>query len=166
MTEKDLWQSDLDSLKRAVGRHLDKGVNKGEIGYGEYGENPEFETSAWDGGITGQGVNPLQAIFESINDPKFRMETTLGMARYDVDPNGDAIVSDKYDFNATRPQVDAYHKESGGKIASLLRAYKEAGFEGALNVAGNSFIGAEGEGTPVRINLGPAKRLSELVKAQ
>jgi hypothetical protein len=149
LNEKHLSASDLESLKRAVLRQVRKtGQREGEIGYGDYYETPaKFSSFA-------RGESAVRYLTDSFNDPAFRMETTLGMARYKVDDAGNAVVEDKYDFNATREQVrELLSKRSTLRV--LGESYQRHGVNGLLNVVGNIFGRTEGEGTPVKINLGP-----------
>jgi hypothetical protein len=81
------------------------------------------------------------------------METTLGMANYRRAPNGEIEVSDSYDFNASRKQVEEALREKGIGLF-LMDAYKHAGMWGVANALGNMFAGNDGEGTPYTLNLG------------
>ena len=149
LNEKHFSKSDLDSLRQAVHRQMTKsGSREGEIGYGDYYETPAKFSSF------GRGESAVRYLKDSFNDPAFRMETTLGMARYKVDDAGNAVVEDKYDFNASREQVKELLSRQS-TIGVLSEAYRRHGVNGILNAAGNIFGRTEGEGTPVKINLGP-----------
>jgi hypothetical protein len=151
LTEKNLWPSDLEAVKRAVARQMAKQPDAGVIGYGDYAPAPDQFSSFADGpGILG-------IIGDSFSDPSFRLETTLGMARYQKDPSGNVVVRDRYNFNATRKQVqDALDGRS--KLGVLADALSKAGLPGLLNAIGNIYGATDDEGgTPVEINLGKVR---------
>lgn len=158
LTEDDLWGSDIEAIKNAVIRNK-KGegtgfVQPGVIGYGDYGEK-DGDFSDWQGGSK-NGVGPFAALLKSYIDPKFRMETTLGMAKYADDGSGNTVVQDTYNFGATPEQIKTEIDKYGGKFKAVKGAYQNAGFEGLLNAIGNLYAAPEGNnsGPPVRINLG------------
>lgn len=153
LTENDLWASDIEAIKNAVNNTKEPGV----IGYGDYGTPDKYDPSDWQGGSK-DGIGPFGALIKSYTDPKFRMETTLGMANYNVDPAGNVIVSDRYNFGASPEQINAEIAKRGGKMKALSSSYSEAGFEGLMNALGNMFVAPEGNtGAPVNINLGKIK---------
>ena len=160
VTENDLWQSDLQALRNAVGK---KKTPEGIIEYGEYGPANEYQPSAWDEGWGHEGPSALDALFSSYIDPKFRMETTLGAAKYHTDPNGDVIVQDTYDWGASPEYRDQKIKESGSKLGAVLQAYKTHGLTGGMNAAGNIFIGTDSTGAPIRINIGKMNNLGDYI---
>jgi hypothetical protein len=153
LTEKDLQPSDTDALKRAVLRDAQKsGKDSGTIGYGDYGETPgEFSDFDYDN-AGGEGIG--KAIVSSFTDPKFRMETTIGMATWRKDKSGNIIIEDRYNFNATRKQVEDALKDKS-KSAVLMDAWSKKGYVGVINALGNMFGSTDDEpGNRVRINLG------------
>lgn len=164
LTEDDFWQSDLDAMKGAVSKNMaGKGtgfVKPGDIGYGDYGTGEGGEFSKWDGGYRGQeGIGLFASLLQSYIDPKFRLETTLGMAKYKPDADGNIIVEDNYNFNATPNEIEGAVNKAGGKFNAMKNSYRDAGFEGLMNAIGNLYIAPEGNGgTPVRINLGKVNK--------
>jgi soluble lytic murein transglycosylase-like protein len=152
ITERLFAKSDLDALRAAVRTNMSKGnADKGVIGYGEYGGNGTDEFSSW-----GRSPGVITSIADSYTDPKFRMETTVGMATWRKDDKGNIIVEDRYNFNAPgRAFVDKKKKENGGTLGALVYGYKAAGIVGVLNALGNIVGDTEGEpGNKVQINLG------------
>lgn len=148
LSEKDFNKEDLAAIKRAVIRRMKENPRSGEIGYGDYGEQPaDFSNFE-------QGASLRTLISDSYTDPKMRLETTLGMASYDTDDNGDVRVKDTYNFNATRKQVNEIVKEQG-RLGAMDYALRKNGFTGILNAIGNMYGKTEDEGgTNVDINLG------------
>lgn len=155
ITTDDLWLSDKEALYRAASRQAaTTGKTSGDIGYGDYGAKPSEFSDFTGGDLYGahSGIGLIDAIIKSYTDPKFRMETTLGMARYKVNPDKSVSISDRYDFNAPRKIVNSEITKNG-KLGTILNAYRNVGFEGAANAAGNIYAGADGEGLPYQVNL-------------
>lgn len=157
LNESHFSNSDKQSIIRAVLRNMKHpGSEPNTIGYFDYGKKENHRTG-WEGSGSGNGVSPIGAMIKSFTDPAFRMETTLGMANYHTDDNGDVIVTDTYDFGAPQEVINQKIKENGGsKIKTYLQLARErqSNFEGKLNIIGNLFAGGDGTGAPVRINLG------------
>lgn len=148
LTEADLWPSDIQALRNAVNNTTEPGV----IGYGDYGPEAKYDPSAWQGGSK-EGIGLFGALLKSYLDPKFRMETTLGMANFNETPDGNVTVTDNYNFGATPEQVNAAIQKAGGKGKALMNSYRDSGFEGLLNAFGNLYVAPEGDNSiPVRIN--------------
>jgi hypothetical protein len=148
ITQDDFSGEDKALLTEAVQRVAAKtGEKEGVIGYGDYDKSGRVTNI--DGGTTTIGT----ALADSFTDPAFRMESTLGMARYKIDNNGVITITDLYDFNAKRTQVDKYVKDKGGKISAIVSALGENGLVGMLNAMGNMAV-PEGEGRKVKIKLG------------
>ena len=153
ITEADFSQKDIQRLRESVRRKISQsGTPSGEIGYGDYGDSPHTYDFAM-----GQS-GPVDMLVGSYTSPAFRLDTTLGMARYVVDENDDVIIEDRYNFNANREKINRI-LEDKGKFGTLLYAFKMNGYPGVLNAIGN-IIGStdDEEGTPVRINLGPLNK--------
>lgn len=150
LTESDLWASDLDAIKNAINNSDTSGV----IGYGDYGAEP-LEFSDWGNPESrGDGLSMLDLIIKSYTDPKFRMETTLGLANVHTDTNGDVVVTDTYNFGATPELLDAEVKRAGSPRSLLFEAYQNHGWEGILNAFGNLYVAPEGDNSiPVRIKI-------------
>ncbi len=149
LTENDLSDSDKESVLRAVQQVIQQtGQQSGTIGYGDYGGGPI---------AIPQDPGLLDILHKSFTDPAFRMETTLGMANYNVGPDGNVHVSDQYDFNASPESVQQAKQAHGGGLGLAMEGYKQAGWLGLLNALGN--LARPGEtGTPYSLNLGPLKR--------
>lgn len=153
-TEKNLSDTDLEVLRKAVEA---KGQDSGGLDYGDYGKQGEYDRSHFTGGSK-DGPSFISSIIHSFADPRYRMETFLGQADYKVNPDGTAVITDRYDFNAPDQNfVDGKIKEAGGVIPALKGAYKEAGYEGLINALGNTVIGPENTGAPIKINLGKVR---------
>lgn len=152
LTEEHLSSRDMESLRSAVSRQVKEGKTSGVIGYGDYGSAPGQFSSFGSPYQSGQSIPSMVA--ESYSDPKFRMETTIGMAKWHKDKNGNIIIEDNYNFNATRKQVEAALKDES--IAGVLvNAYSGNGIVGLVNAMGNIFGSTDDEGgNRVRINLG------------
>lgn len=141
-TEEDLTGADQDLLREIAS----KGVDKGSIGYEDY------------------GVNSIDRSFlRNILDDRYNLKTLLGKAKVEVNENGELIVKDTFDFNdkkdiksledlkfALTDMKDAFLGNSGyggGGLYSLIRQ-------------GAKYIGSgPGEGAPVEINLGKYKNI-------
>ena len=75
------------------------------------------------------GNKELAQKFFSNNDPRFQVQTTIGSGRYSIDPKGNVIVTDEYDFSKRKYMQN---------LAQILHLY------GAL----------KGKPYPITINLG------------
>jgi hypothetical protein len=132
ITEQSFTPQELEILRSAI----DKRGASGVIGYGDYGEkNP------WSSGSS--------AVLSALSDPAHSMAFTLGMANVETAPDGSHIVSDNYDFGASRDEAQRY-----GALESLLQGLSSNGLLGLGNALGNMFV-PKGEGRPVRIVLPP-----------
>ncbi len=143
----DFNADDIASIRSAVDRVIAKtGKLEGEIGYGDY--DPKGKIQAED-----KRDDLLSLLEKSFTNPAFRMETTLGMAKYHVNPKGEVEISDAYDFNADR---DAVRKilNTQGLLPVLYEGYRDRGAWGLANALGNIFGLTENEGTPYTLNLG------------
>ena len=150
LTVSDFSKSDLDAIRYAVENQIKKtGKNEGVIGYGDY--SPQWVQSVGDPRTTA-----LQVLYESMTNPAYRMETTLGMAKYLVNPKGEIEVMDSYDFNAPRSMVNDIRSKQNA-LSILMDAYKSHGIFGVGNAAGNMFGAPENEGKPYTLNLGSRK---------
>lgn len=139
-TEKDLSESDKKLLREIAAQ----GVDKGSIGYADY------------------GVNSIdRSLLRNIMDDRYNLKTLLGKAKVEVNEDGDLVVKDTFDFNdkkdidsledlkfALTDMKDAFLGKSGygsGGLYSLIRQ-------------GAKYLGSgPGEGAEVNINLGKFK---------
>lgn len=139
-TEEDLSESDKNLLKEIAAQ----GVEKGSIGYADYGVD---------------SIN--RNFFRNILDDRYNLKTLLGKAKVEINDKGELVVKDTFDFNdkkdikslddlkfALTDMKDAFLGKSGygsGGLYSLIRQ-------------GAKYIGSgPGEGAPVEINLGKYK---------
>jgi hypothetical protein len=53
-----------------------------------------------------------QMLKNSYDNPTYRMQTTVGGAGYETDPEGNTIINDKYDWNTNSAQYDDMRKGS------------------------------------------------------
>ena len=136
-TEEDLKLSDRELLKKIASSSKDKGY----IDYADYGVN---------------SIN--RSMLRNILDDRYNLKTLLGKAKVEVDPQGNLIVKDTFDFNdkkdvknledfkfALKDIADAYKGNSG---------YGKGGIYSMLRQVGKYFGSGPGEGAPVEINLG------------
>jgi hypothetical protein len=146
ITERDLSPADIKALQFAISKQ--QNPEQGVIGYGDY--SPK--------GLAGFDASqgPLDILYSSYTDPSYRMETTLGSAKYKRLPDGSYVITDKYDFNAKRK--DVREALSNRNFLTLLNdAFRANGLPGVLNLIGNTYGSTEDEpGNPVRIQI-PAK---------
>ena len=131
-TEEDLKLSDRELLKKIASSSKDKGY----IDYADY------------------GVNSIdRSILKNILDDRYNLKTLLGKAKVEVDPQGNLIVKDTFDFNdkkdvknledfkfALKYITDAYKGNSG---------YGKGGIYSMLRQVGKYFGSGPGEGAPV-----------------
>ncbi len=147
ITENDFSSSDKQTLVDTVKRVKAKtGKTEGVIGYGDY--SPDGKVSDF-----GTGMSAGKIVGQSFNNPAFRLETTLGMARYKIE-KGNLIITDVYDWYANKGKVNQAVQQQGGPLGLMAVGYQSRGWEGLLNAIG-SMSAAKGSGRKVRINLGP-----------
>jgi len=146
LTEKDLSEKQLDDLRQTVLNSIDRmgvddGILDGIIDYEDY--NTELG-NAYRGGVS------------KFFNPAFHNKTTFGKMNYDVDDDGNVILTDSFDFaDAASKQDDSVFK----KFARIGQAYSKSdsfggGIYNALREASGNFGSAEGTGGQSTINLG------------
>lgn len=136
ITEKFFTQRELDALRAASTRQLDKG--KAYIGYGDYGEmNPWADGS--------------QAILNALSDPNHSLAFTLGMANVARDDGGAININDNYHFAAPSKLVEPYRTPQGAAYL-LLHGLLNNGLLGVGNVIGN-YVAPQDMGRDVKINI-------------
>lgn len=157
LTENDLWPSDITAIQNAV----KNSEEPGKIQYGEY--KPVGAANKW--GIPLNDIGVAETLKRSWNDPAYRMETLLGGASYHLDNNGNVVVTDNYNFNAKRKQVNALGPLD---IASyFLHGITDANPLAFGNFLGNYFGATDDEqGNPVNINVGPLKNILQGLDAK
>ena len=129
-----------DAVLRAMGGTLqDRGVLEYED-YATSGDDPYADV----GGSEGSGI--ISKFF----DPSFSMKATFGQAAIEKDPEtGDYYVTDNYNFNERLPEPTDFDS-----FQEILRRRKEQGAYGIPRAFGEAYGSPEGEGSPVRVNLG------------
>tara|TARA_B100000902_G_scaffold397060_1_gene459714 strand:- start:216 stop:1046 length:831 start_codon:yes stop_codon:yes gene_type:complete len=146
LTEKDLSETQLDDLRQTVLNSIDRmgvddGILDGIIDYEDY--NTELG-NAYKGGVS------------KFLNPAFHNKTTFGKMNYDVDDDGNVILTDSFDFaDAAAKQDDSIFK----KFARIGEAYSKSdsfgeGIYRALRETSGNFGSPEGEGGQSTINLG------------
>lgn len=121
LTESSFTNADLDALRRAVANQMQYnneysklGIpTKNAINYGSYTRkqtqgNPRPDS--WEDSTVGMIVN-------SIIDPDYRMSSTIGRANYYVQPNGDVVIKDTYDF------ANLGNRHDSNKLYQFLHDY-------------------------------------------
>lgn len=150
ITEKDFGGEDLSKLKELVTNKIkaQNGRQHGDLNYGDYltyGGEDQSKLLSED-----QGYN---FISRSKEDPNFRLKTTIGRAKFEVNRDGDIIVHDKYNFAEGDATNEEIHKFGGLKTAlaylSHGNPYRALHILGTLSQPEDS-----GKGREVKINLG------------
>ena len=145
ITEKDFSVKDKQAIRRAVDRQFSKtGKRVGVIGYGDYGKEEGTFSSF------GQHPGLFTLIMDSFTDSKMRLETTLGMARYEIQEDGVIKITDTYDFGASKERVEKLKKDKK-VLQKMFEGFRDHGIEGLLNILGNLFV--ERDARKVKIHL-------------
>jgi len=144
ITEHSMSQSEHRALQDAVLRGMggtlqDRGVLEYED-YATSGDDPYADV----GGSEGSGI--ISKFF----DPSFSMKATFGQAEIEKDPEtGDYYMTDQYNFNERLPEPTDFDR-----FQEILESRKEQGAYGIPRAFGEAYGSPEGEGSPVRVNLG------------
>ena len=146
LTERDLSERQLDDLRQTVINSINRiGVEDnlldGIIDYEDY--NTQLG-NAYTGGVS------------KFLNPAFHNKTTFGKMNYNIDDQGNVILTDSFDF------ADAAAKQDSSvptKIARIAKAYAGSdsfggGIYNALREASGNFGSAVGTGGQSTINLG------------
>jgi hypothetical protein len=152
----DFSDSDVAAVHAAVAEQVAQGKTSGVIGYGDYAPKDDKGRKGFRfGGDEGFS----SALYKSLTDPAFRMETTLGMAKWRIDDDNHLIVSDHYNFDANDKKKAEELAKHGGATGSLLAALRDAGPMGFLNALGNLRVGTENDKKrrAYEIDFGPLK---------
>jgi len=146
LRNEDLWESDRDAIRANVAKEMAKtGQPSGSIYYGGYGKEATR--------IQEPSETEASVLYDSITNPAYRMETTLGRAQYKALPKGYTEISDAYDFGETG-NLRNYMKAYGGVGKASLDAYRQVGPLGPLHLLGD-FIRPQGTGKPYTMILPP-----------
>lgn len=141
---------EIDALREISETALSKG--KKVIGYGEYGKGGTEET-AFQGFKSG-----TKQVKEALTDLRSSLSFTLGMAKVRKEADGTIVISDKYDFAASKKQVaDLKAQGTWGILKMGMKGLAENGLLGPLNVVGNLAMPAGG-GRDVEIRIPPRKQ--------
>lgn len=156
LKNEDLWESDRDAIRHAIEASrkrdariphpLDRRMPPGTFGYGDYSDE-EFI-------VESPSENVASVIYQSLVNPAYRMETTLGRAKFRQDPSGQIEVDDAYDFASPRAHTELMKKEPYGVLGGMANALIEHGPLGVGNVIGN-ILRSQGEGTPFTFTIPP-----------
>ena len=123
----------------------------GTIGYGDYSDEDVI--------VESPSENVANVIYQSLVNPAYRMETTLGRAKFRQDPSGQIEVDDAYDFASPRAHTDLMKKEPYGVLGVMAKGLIERGPLGVGNVIGN-IMRSQGEGTPFTFTIPPKSSTS------
>ena len=146
LTENDLSERQLEDLRQTVLNSVDRiGVEDnlldGVIDYEDYNT---------------QLGNAYTSGLSKYLSPAFHNKTTFGKMNYDIDADGNVILTDEFDFaDAASKKNDPLLK----KFARIANAYSNSssfggGIYNALRETSGNFGSAEGEGAKSVINLG------------
>ena len=147
LRNEDLWESDRDAIRANVMKEMKKaGQPSGVISYEGYGG----ESTRVEGPSETLGT----VVYDSMTNPAYRMETTLGEARYKALPKGYTEISDAYDFAAPPGKARQYIESKGGVGGAFLDAYRSVGPLGPLNLLGG-LVRPQGAGKPYTMIIPP-----------
>ena len=127
--------NELKRLQNAVEKARSEG--RSAIGYGDYGEKEPW-------------ADGTRAALNAVTDPGASMAFTLGTARFHEEDDA-IVITDDYDFNATRETVNRRIQELGYGGA-ILDGLARNGLLGVGNVIGNMVL-PEGRGRKVTIRM-------------
>jgi len=158
ITEKDLRDSEkqalIDLTKRIKEDKTRPQNNINRITYADYGTTQKGESITADVGGRRSGQpyvkSGIQAgeVLSKFKDPYYSLKTTLGQASIVTDEEGNTIIKDRYNFNDNDGQITL------NELYSDMRAVFNDPFYNIPRKIGKYFGSAEGEGSPVEINLG------------
>lgn len=147
--ESFFTNEELEILRDTAERSIAEG--KKEIGYGDYNkEHPRgWEKSFIPGGT--------ESVLHALTDLPSSLSFTLGMAQINKEDDGTIVIKDKYDFAASKKQVQDLKDQGTWAILNMMgRGFIENGLLGPLNVIGNLAAPEEG-GRDVEIRI-PKKK--------
>ena len=146
LTERDLSEKQLDDLRQTVINSINRigvedGLLDGIIDYEDY--NTQLG-NAYTGGVS------------KFFNPAFHNKTTFGKMNYNIDDQGNVILTDSFDF------ADAAFKKDSSipmKLARIAQAYSSSdsfggGIYNALRETSGNFGSEVGTGGQSTINLG------------
>jgi hypothetical protein len=145
LRNEDLWESDRDAIRANVAKETEKtGQPSGVISYDGYGkESTRVEEPSETLGTI---------LYDSMTNPTYRMETTLGKAQYKSLPKGYTEISDTYDFG--EPGSARKYIEALGVGRASFDTYRAMGPLGPLHMIGD-LIRPQGTGKPFTMIIPP-----------
>ena len=134
-TEEDFGDTTLEALRKAVKNAIED--EQSYINYADY-DDPRGSTRS-------------DPIFEVISDPDKIAKTTIGAANFGVE-DGNLVLTDKYNFNDANAVADMAFMD---KLKGVKEGFEYGPYQG-LRAIGTFFGSGEGDGSDIKINLGPA----------
>jgi len=147
ITESSMSPAEHRALQDAVLRGMGGTLqDRSILEYEDYATAREGEDQYSDvGGSGGSGI------ISKFLDPDYSVKATFGQAAIERDPEtGDYYMTDQYNFNERLPEST----EFGDFLEILKRRSAEQGAYGVPRAFGEAYGSPEGEGSPVRVNLG------------
>ena len=141
LTELDLRDDEKNALINIVRQN--QKAQKNNIEYKDYKTSDVSEY-----GDVGYNRIKVGTAIEKFKDPYYALKTTLGQASITQDNKGNTIVKDRYNFNDNDGQTTLDELYSDMKAV-----YKNPLYQIPRKI-GKYFGSAEGEGSPIEINLG------------
>jgi len=90
-----------------------------------------------------------KGFLEKMTDPDYQMRTTIGSANIKINDDGEVILTDQFNFN------DAKDVNSLNDLRkAMIDILGEKGAYNKLRKVGTYFGSPEGEGSPIKLNLG------------
>lgn len=154
VTENDFSKEDLAVMRQAVAEKIAATKQlKGSVGYLDFGNTmglPQYNMG---------NASPVDMAVSSWTSAPYRVIMSLGTAHYTTDAENNVYLEDRYNFNATRQQVDSLLAQKGGTLGALAERYKQRGWPGVVEALGNIFGATDDEpGIPVKIRVGKLSR--------
>lgn len=151
ITERDFTPQELAVLRDAANRGLAKGEYGGKYGYAPntfgYGDYAPGGEKAF----TDYGGN--SSVYHALTDLPSSLSFTIGMANANRGQDGSMNIKDRYDFAASKQEVDALKARGILSMAGMLaKGFAQNGLLGVGNVLGN-LSANEGAGRDVSINI-------------
>ena len=147
ITESNLQPNELETLRDIAERQLAKGSKV--IGYGDYGENGKYEKNFLEDGTS--------ASVSALTDLRSSLAFTLGMANVRREKDGTIVITDKYDFAASKKKVSDLKEKGTWEILKIAtQGFLNNGLLGPANLLGNLVVPQEG-GRNVTIRIPPRR---------
>jgi GH24 family phage-related lysozyme (muramidase) len=158
-------KSELTGILSVVGRAFKRngGKSKGVVEYGDDNNPKDYATGVTDVSFASNDLSLVNAAPEAI------IKKTLGQFNWEVNKDGDLIVTDQYNFNDAEKMRKQYPSQMSKLIHLTALAGKAAdpesdtGLYGVVRRAAAFYGSKEGEGVHFSINLGKVD-LKQMVK--